>query len=51
MIFIQLYSNYIMTSLTTSNQLQNYLSPTTKSIIGMVIKGKLPDPIEKEPNC
>lgn len=50
-ILIQLYSNCTMTSLATSNQVQNDISPTAKCVITSAIKGKLADTIEKEPNC
>lgn len=50
-ILIQLYSNYTMTSLATPNQVENYLSPSAKSVIPSTIKRKLLDTINKEPNC
>lgn len=37
-----------MTSVATSNQVQNYISPAAKSVITSTIKGKLPDTKEKK---
>lgn len=47
-ILIQLACNCVMTSLATSNQVQNYLSPTAKSVITSAVKRKLPDSMKKD---